>query len=428
MNLILLQSSKTFLLPQGNITFVRNTQMVLEEMRLASFSLVVIEELDLLKMILKEFPQTAVAVTPLIGNITHAVEAIRCGAIDYFVGPITESYLEKLLSYTHPAGHCLRDLSQGKKVLSSQPVQVVAKSLAMKQLLFDIQKISKSHASVLICGESGTGKEVIASQIHHTSSRHLHPFIKVNCAAIPESLLESEFFGHEKGAFTGAMQKRLGRFERATHGTLLLDEVSEIPLLLQSKLLRAIQEQEFERVGGTESVRVNVRLIATSNRCLKTMVKQKKFREDLYFRLNVIPLQIPSLRQRQEDIVPLAHHFLHHYCNQTSAPLKQLSSKAHTLLRDYAWPGNVRELSNVMERAVVMHEDQLLEPFHLGLDPLFSQDLGGKTLAEMEQWHLTQILAECSYHLPTAAKALGISLRVLRVKMLKYQIPLSAVG
>ncbi|WP_404665286.1 sigma-54 dependent transcriptional regulator [Rhabdochlamydiaceae symbiont of Dictyostelium giganteum] len=422
MTLILLQSSKTFLLSRGDTIFVRNTQMVLQEMRRSLFTLVVIEEMELLKPILKEFPGTAVAVVPLIGHITHAVEAISQGAIDYGVGPVTDLYLDKLLSkVTHVKKREICAL-QGEQGHTNSPI--IAESVAMKKILIDSQKIASSHASVFICGESGTGKEVIASYIHHASSRHLHPFIKVNCAAIPESLVESEFFGHEKGAFTGALDKRIGRFEMAHLGTLLLDEVSEIPLLLQSKLLRVLQEQEFERVGGVKSLKVNVRLIATSNRSMKAMIGQKTFREDLYFRLNVIPLYLPPLRERKEDIIPLARAFLARSCSKTS-PRKKLSSQAEKFLLDYPWPGNVRELSNVIERATVMHSKDTLEHHHLFFDQEATtkhQEPPSQTLAEMEKLHILATLAKCQYNRTLAAKMLGINIRTLRTKILEYQV------
>ncbi|MFZ0564767.1 MAG: sigma-54 dependent transcriptional regulator, partial [Chlamydiales bacterium] len=222
--------------------------------------------------------------------------------------------------------------------------------------------------SVLIDGESGTGKEVIAGAIHAHSLRANRPFIRVNCAAIPDTLIESEFFGHEKGAFTGASSKHVGRFELADKGTLLLDEVTEIPITLQPKLLRVIQEQEFERVGGTKPVSVDVRLIATSNRNLKEAISEKIFREDLYYRLNVVPIHLPPLRERREEILPLVHHFLHKFCCKNKQKIKTLTPAAQKKLLEYHWPGNIRELANVIERVVVLDRDPIIDVSHFQLE------------------------------------------------------------
>jgi two-component system, NtrC family, response regulator AtoC len=245
---------------------------------------------------------------------------------------------------------------------------LVTKSPAMKRIISHLGKIAKSQASVFITGESGTGKEVIAAAIHRLSKRASKPFIKVNCAAIPETLVESEFFGHEKGAFTGAQQRKIGRFELADSGTLLLDEVTEIPLNLQAKLLRAIQEMEFERIGGTRSIDVDVRILATSNREMTEAIESKIFREDLYYRLNVVPIHIPPLRERVEDILPLANYFLEKFCVENHKPKKTLTKKAQEKLLTYHWPGNVRELANIIERTVVLDFDSVIDTEHLYLD------------------------------------------------------------
>lgn len=293
--------------------------------------------------------------------------------------------------------------------------RVIAKSPYMKKLLGDLPKVAKSRSSVFIIGESGTGKEVIAEAIHSLSNRKDAPFIKVNCAAIPDSLLESEFFGHEKGAFTGAISKRLGRFELANHGTLLLDEVSEIPLSLQSKLLRAVQEQEFERVGGSLPVKTDVRFIATSNRNMQEAIQTNQFRGDLFYRLNVVPLYLPPLRERKEDILPLAEHFLKRH-----TPTKTLSKSALEKLLAYSWPGNIRELSNVIEHSVVMGDQERIEAEDLQIAvkekrPLeLPEDL---SLKEVERLHILKVLALHENNKTKAAQALGISVRTLRNKL-----------
>ncbi|MGC1878099.1 MAG: sigma-54 dependent transcriptional regulator [Rhabdochlamydiaceae bacterium] len=313
-------------------------------------------------------------------------------------------------------------------LLPDKKLLFIIESDVMKKILSDVGKIAKSSSSVFISGESGTGKEVIAHAIHAQSHRTQQPFIKVNCAAIPTPLLESEFFGHEKGAFTGAMNKKLGRFELADKGTLLLDEISEIPLELQSKLLRAVQEMEFERVGGVRPVQVDVRLISTSNRSMKEAVEQKLFREDLYYRLNVVPIHIPPLRDRKEDILPLAEFFLERLCKENQKPIKQLSNDAKQKLIDYHWPGNIRELANVIERTIVMNTTDTLEAYQLLIElscpikePLISPYPTGITLAELEKRFILETLGREKNNRTKAAVALGISTRTLRNKLHAYK-------
>lgn len=318
---------------------------------------------------------------------------------------------------------------------SRPTLKIIAESPIMKQILADVIQVAKSHASVLISGESGTGKEVIAQAIHYNSARVSHPFIKVNCAAMPETLIDAEFFGHEKGAFTGANAKRLGRFELAHGGSLLLDEVTEIPLALQPKFLRAIQEQEFERVGGVKTVKVDVRLISTSNRDILEAVANKILREDLYYRLNVVPIHLPPLRERTEDIIPLAENFLERMCLDNKKALKKLVDSAKKKLLDYPWPGNIRELANVIERAVVLDVSAEIEGEHLLLDnvhPVSSiavsvqqgvpQIPTGITLRELEKRFIVETLQQHQNNRTKAAEMLGISLRTLRNKINAYKL------
>lgn len=301
--------------------------------------------------------------------------------------------------------------------------KIIAESPRMKKILREVEKIAKSHSNVFIFGESGTGKEVIAGLIHTNSRRHAYPFIRVNCAALPDTLIESEFFGHEKGAFTGAHQKRIGRFERADKGTLLLDEVSEIPATLQAKLLRVVQEQEFERVGGTEAINVDVRLVSTSNRVMKEAIDEKTFRSDLYYRLNVIPIYLPPLRERKEDILPLANYFLAEVCQRNQIPYKTLSKQAEEKLLNYSWPGNIRELRNVIEHGVVMDYSNIIEEEHLLIDPKGSEEeLPVITIKELEKKHILKMLDHLDGNRTQAARALGISVRTLRNKLKEYCI------
>ncbi len=300
---------------------------------------------------------------------------------------------------------------------------LIAESPAMKRILQDLEKIARSSASIFISGESGTGKEVLASAIHQLSPRALAPFVKVNCAAIPETLVEAEFFGFERGSFTGALAKKIGRFELADGGTLFLDEVTEIPVLLQPKLLRAIQEQEFERVGGMRSIKVNIRFLAASNRNVQEALESKIFREDLYYRLNVFSILIPPLRERPEDIVPLAYHFLEKTCKENLKSPKKLSERAIQKLLKYPWPGNVRELANLIERTVVLDFDPLIDAEHLYLEiekKTVPSIHVGMTLHELEKRLILDTLDTYHQNRTRAAEILGISVRTLRNKLHEY--------
>lgn len=280
------------------------------------------------------------------------------------------------------------------------------------QRLYDQAKIAAlSDSNIFICGESGTGKEVMAQWIHQNSLRREKPFITVNCAAVPESLMESEFFGHERGAFTGAISSRKGLFSQANRGSILLDEVAEIPLHLQPKFLRVIQEKEFSVIGG-QNKKVDVRIISTANKNMQEAILKKSFREDLYFRLNVIPIYIKPLRERKGDILPFAEFFLKKFCNLNSKPLKTFTSAGKQKLLDYHWPGNIRELENAIERACVMEESDSLSL--QDMETLQDTDL---SLQELEITHILNTLKKYSQSKPKAAKALGISLKSLEVKL-----------
>lgn len=293
----------------------------------------------------------------------------------------------------------------------------IGHSPLIKKIMENVRTIAKSSATVFISGESGTGKEEIAKAIHLLSPRSSKPFICVNCSAIAETLIESEFFGHEKGSFTGAAARRLGRFERADSGTLLLDEISEVPLSFQAKLLRAVQEKEIERVGGNSPIGVDVRLIATSNRNMLETVKKGLFREDLYYRLNVIQIHLPTLRERKEDIVLLAEYFL----KELGSSTHKLTERAKQMLFDYNWPGNIRELKNVMERTLVMSQSEIIDEKDLCLDlPKNQEKKNLLSLKEVEKAHILHILESFNHNRTESAKALKISVRTLRNKLLEY--------
>ncbi len=295
----------------------------------------------------------------------------------------------------------------------------IVQSSAMKRIIEEVKCIANSQSSVFISGESGTGKEEIAQFIHENSSRSKERLVKVNCAAVPDALIESEFFGYEKGAFTGAYQQKPGRFELAHKGTLLLDEISEIPLALQAKLLRVVQEMEYERLGGTKSLKVDVRIISTTNRDIQEAIQEKLFREDLFYRLNVIPLKIPPLRERQEDILPLANHFIAKAAHKNQRAVKRLAKEAEEALVNYRWPGNIRELANVIERAVVINKHSIIFTRHLSLQCTSASAVSNAqhTLSEIQKCHILKTLACYQNNKTQAAKALGISVRTLRNKL-----------
>ena len=319
---------------------------------------------------------------------------------------------------------------------------MVVRDPGMEQIIAMADQIAPSDASILITGERGVGKEEIARYVHQKSRRQSRPFISVNCAAIPENLLESELFGHEKGAFTGAVARRIGKFEEANGGTLLLDEISEMDTRLQAKLLRAIQEREIDRVGGTKPVKVDIRILATSNRDLSQAVRDGTFREDLLYRLNVVNLRLPALRERPGDIVALAEHFIKKYAAANGVAIRPLSADARRRLVGHRWPGNVRELENAMHRAVLMsvgpeiEEDAIRLPDGqplAGVDPLSrtaqaaslaaetaSRAFVGQTVAEMEQQLIIDTLGHCFGNRTHAANILGISIRTLRNKLKEY--------
>ena len=291
------------------------------------------------------------------GTIESAVACMRAGAFDYVLKPFSPSQIDIILK----KAQSYRQLLQVNRYLSNPEERedggLVGRSPAMLRLRQLIERVAPTDATVLITGESGTGKEMIARELYRASPRRNQPFIKVNCAAISQNLIESEFFGHERGAFTGATERREGRFELANQGTLLLDEVSEIPLNLQAKLLRVLQEREFERVGGNRTIKVNVRLLATSNRDLLSYVEKGDFRQDLYYRLNVFPVQVPPLRERGEDILLIAEHFLRRCARKHGIKVNGYSDSARAAFSSYRWPGNVREMQNTIERAVILTEN-----------------------------------------------------------------------
>lgn len=378
------------------------------------------------------------------GSVESAVECMRCGAFDYLIKPFSNDQIEVALKKAEKFTQILK-VNQYFSLQEDQESQgeLLGKSRAIEQLRQLIRKIAQTQATVLIQGESGTGKELVARALHRLSPRSGAPFIKVNCAALPENLVESELFGHEKGAFTGALNKREGRFELAHSGTILLDEISEISLSMQAKLLRVLQEREFERVGGSRTIKIDVRVIATTNRKLEESVARNEFRQDLFFRLNVVPIHVAPLRERPEDIMFLAENFAQRFVRKHGVAIRGFKAGVEQVLIGHKWPGNVRELQNIIERAVILCEpDQCIELEHLSLDPVSpklsnlpvapnpvtipsSSDLTFVTLYELEKRHILAALEQCQQNRTQAAKLLDINIRTLRNKLNEYKTPLA---
>ena len=384
--------------------------------------------LDLIKEIKSRSPHTLMVLMTAYGTVETAVEAMKYGASDYILKPFSTDLLERVIGNLK---------ARGADGSTSSPAPIDQRSIltqdpGMARLLSTVEGVAASQATILINGESGTGKELLARFIHNRSPRAHRPFIAVNCAALPDGLLESELFGHERGAFTGAIMKKIGKFEMAHTGTLLLDEISEMNMGLQAKLLRVIQEREVDRVGGREPVSVNIRVIATTNRSLYHEVEQGRFREDLYYRLNVFPITVPPLRERPADIPLLARHFVAVSAARNNLPLPTVSAEAYATLQDRRWKGNVRELENVMERAVLLAGKEPIHVGHLLLEsggqpappapvPSLPQPSGNGSLWEMERDLIFQTLARVRENRTHAAKELGISIRTLRNKLREYR-------
>ena len=388
--------------------------------------------LNLLKTIKERYPNTDVLIMTAYGTIADAVNAIKDGAQDFLEKPFPQETLLIRVQKILETRKLRNENFTLKRELGSkfQFDHVVGRSPVMLPVFEQLQMIAPSKATVLVTGESGTGKELVAREIHMNSPRRNGPFIKVNCAAMPETLMESELFGHEKGAFTGAIKTVEGRFELANGGTLLLDEVSEMSPAMQAKLLRVLQEREFEKLGGRETIKIDVRIVATTNRDLKKEIKEKNFREALFHRLNVCPIHLPSLRDREDDIPLLAAHFLNRYSGEYNKEIKAIHESAMEQLMNYEWPGNVRELQHKMERAVIMCNEQMISPKHLFLDEfevptatttITMTDNSTASLRDIEKAAIFRALQFNENNRTKTAEALGISIRTLRNKLREYR-------
>jgi DNA-binding NtrC family response regulator len=395
--------------------------------------------LDVLRTTRALHPTTAVILMTAFGTVNTAVEAMKIGAFDYVQKPFEieemEVKIEKALEvkrlkheleYLRDAQHDLYDFDR-----------IVGSSAALQRVLDIVKKVAKSNTTVLIRGETGTGKELIAGAIHHNSLRTARNFVKVNCAALQENLLESELFGHEKGAFTGADKQRIGRFEQADGGTLFLDEIGDMSPSTQAKILRVLQEHEFERLGGTRTLRVDVRLIAATNRDLPSMVQAGQFREDLYYRLNVVAIEMPPLRERKDDIVPLANSFIRRFSGELKKKMEGIEADAQKLLMRYNWPGNIRELENTIERAMLLSEGRAIASGDLRLGevptaggsrdqvPVVKIPPSGIPLEDIERHALVEALKMSNWVQKDAAELLSISPRVMnyKIKTLAIEFP-----
>lgn len=388
--------------------------------------------IELLKAI-KDFDSSiAVILITAFATLETAVEALKMGARDYITKPFN---LEEIcLSISHIAGSGKDELEADLLVVNEQAASnyLTAKSAVMQHLLKLLNQVASSNATVLLYGETGTGKEIASKTIHDFSGRKDKPFIKVNCSAIPDALLESELFGYEKGAFTGAVTKKPGRFELADGGSIFLDEIGDMPLNVQAKLLRVLQEREFERLGGTKTIKVDVRIIAATNKNLASLVKQGVFREDLYYRLNVVPIDIPTLRKRKEDIPTLVEHFLSKSSGISKNAPKKITDDAMQKLINYEWPGNIRELENIIERCVVVTAGDLITLEDLPVEITSCDGEKGdcstkansldETVDNAEKSAIIKILRECGGSRTNASEKLGISRRSLHRKIIKYDI------
>jgi DNA-binding NtrC family response regulator len=376
-------------------------------------------------------PEMPVVVMTAFGTIETAVEAMKLGAYDYVQKPFDAEKAMRVVEKALELGRLVRDNVRLRALAEAviEPRPLIGSGAAMEEVRAKIEKVAASSATILVRGESGTGKELVARAIHLASERKDRPFLAVNCAALSENLLESELFGHEKGAFTGADKLRRGRFELADGGTLLLDEISEIAPGLQAKLLRVLQESQFERVGSSVTQQVDVRVVATTNRDLEKEVDAGKFRGDLYYRLNVVPIDLPPLRERAEDIPELCRHFLHQISRREKKAFRHIEPDAVRALQKYSWPGNVRELQNIIERAGVLESDPAviragtIEPW-LKVRPGIGENgesIAGKPLAEVEKQVILRTLQAFKGHRMKTAHALGIGVRTLGMKLKKWK-------
>ena len=377
-------------------------------------------------------PEIVVLIMTAFGSIDQAVQAVKEGAYDYINKPFKIDEILLTIQKALEERHLRHEVSTLRQELRTRYhfENLIGKSRAMQEVFGLIEQVAGSRSTVMVYGKSGTGKELVAKAIHYNSPRSAKAFVAVNCAAIPAELLESELFGHEKGAFTGAIATKVGKFELATGGTLFLDEIGHMRLDLQAKILRALQEREIERVGGTRTIKIDVRVLAATNRDLKKAIEDGTFREDLYYRLNVVPITLPDLKDRQEDIPLLANHFVQKFAPESNPAMREIAKEAMAILMSHTWPGNVRELENVIERAVTLGRGPAVEPRDLpphlagGTNPLERALTKEASLEDLEKDYIAMILRRTKGHQIRAASILGIDRRTLYRKIRRFGLKL----
>ena len=400
----------------------REFDLVVADIRLPDM-----DGLQVLEKIKNHFPSPPVILMTGFGSVQNAVEAMRKGAYDYLLKPFSLQILEEGIEAALRMSPRAQDQAPEPSPAQTS-IPLITQDRRVKEILGLCTKIAQGKATVLVQGESGTGKELLARYIHEQSQRKPGPFVAVNCASLPETLLESELFGHEKGAFTGAIARKIGKFELAHRGTILLDEISEMNTFLQAKILRILQESEVDRIGGNRPIPIDVRVIATTNRDLAAWVAKGEFREDLYYRLNVINITLPPLRERPGDVELLARHFLGKFSAENERPVRAISEQAMAWLKSQEWRGNVRELKNSLERAVLVSSQPTLDLVEFSVSPGSAKepDCGGMEppslcLKDMEQRFISKALEKTQGNRTHAAKILGISIRTLRNKLNEYK-------
>jgi len=448
LNILIIEDSQSqremlrdFLLKEGHlVTDAENGEKGIMMVQSGHFDLILLDYkmpgmngMEVLRQIKAINPEIDVVIITAYSTIETAVGAMKAGAIDYITKPIEFDELLFLVDRVAERRTLIRENDIMRQQLKETGVttdKIIYRGASMRELINMAGRVAPSRTTVLLQGESGTGKELMARLIHQLSPRLNNSIIVVNCGALPETLLESELFGHEKGAFTGASVRRIGRFEEAEGGTLFLDEIGDISPPVQIKLLRFLQEREFQRLGGNQTIHADVRIISATNRILEARVKEGLFREDLFYRLNVVVMSLPPLRERKEDIPALIDHFLKRYSQVNGKDIIGLTSEAQDVLLKYDYPGNVRELENIMERAVVIAREELISledlPFRDtdGLGNAVKSDAGilRKSIEELERQMITAAMEKAGDHQTKAAEALGISERMLRYKLKKYDL------
>lgn len=416
------------------VTFINDPKSFKHETKKNHFDVIIMNVsandssgFSLLKHSHKHLPFTPVIVTSRSEKTEFVVEAIKMGAYDFVTQPFTPARMQLVLQRAIKQRELQNEIDylRGKQDIIYDFSMIVAESPSIKKVITSLKKFADTDSTILITGDTGTGKSFLSGSIHHNSPRRKYPFIKINCANIPEALLESELFGHEKGAFTSADKQRIGRFEQANGGTIFLDEIGEISLEIQSKLLRVLEEKSFERVGGNKTITVDVRVIAATNKDLNKQISQGKFREDLFYRINVLPVHLPSLRERAECIEPLSIVLLNKGCAAQKKKIDGFDPMAMEIIKSYDWPGNIRQLTNTIERAIILEESDTIRPESISIPNFHSPTIppgSYEPLAAHEKELILKALKDNLWVQKNAAKRLGISPRALNYKVRKFGI------